>query len=264
MLPALLHEARGARRVVVLTADHGHVVEHESQQRPGGEGDRWRRPDGARGEGEIRIEGGRVLTPAGTNAMIAPWSERVRYGAKKAGYHGGVTLQEVLVPLCILAPSGMTVPGWRPMPPQLPEWWEPSAGAAIAVVPLPAPAPARKSETPQPDLFSALQPAAEDWTSALFASSTYKTQKTLAGRVAPEDNDIRRLLEALAERGGKLSKAAVAQRLDLAPLRVSGFLSAVRRVLNVDQAAVLALDEASGTVELNRSLLEIQFQLERR
>ena len=36
---------------------------------------------------------------------------------------------------------------------------------------------------------------------------------------------------------------------------VSGFINAAKRVLNVDQAAVLVLDETAGTVELNRELL---------
>ena len=42
---------------------------------------------------------------------------------------------------------------------------------------------------------------------------------------------------------------------------MGGLLSAVRRVLNVDQAEVLSVDDASGTVELNRTLLIQQFQL---
>ena len=35
----------------------------------------------------------------------------------------------------------------------------------------------------------------------------------------------------------------------------------LRRVLNVDQAAVLVLDETAGTVELNRDLLSRQFRV---
>jgi hypothetical protein len=44
-------------------------------------------------------------------------------------------------------------------------------------------------------------------------------------------------------------------------MRVSGFVNAARRVLNVDQTAVLALDEAAGAVEFNRELLSLQFNL---
>jgi hypothetical protein len=44
-------------------------------------------------------------------------------------------------------------------------------------------------------------------------------------------------------------------------LRLSGFINAARRVLNVDQSGILSLDETNAVVELNRKLLEIQFQL---
>ena len=70
---------------------------------------------------------------------------------------------------------------------------------------------------------------------------------------------MRKLLAAIDERGGKLSRAALAQRLGVAEMRIGGVLSAARRMLNVDQAAVMTVDEASGTVEINRSLLQQQF-----
>ncbi len=72
----------------------------------------------------------------------------------------------------------------------------------------------------------------------LFDASTYQQQKQLAARVAPMDQDMRRLLEMLDSRGGKLSKAALAQRLDLPLVRLSGFVNAARRVLNVDQSGI--------------------------
>jgi hypothetical protein len=42
LLLPLLREAREARRVVVITADHGHLLEDGTTQLPGGESDRWR------------------------------------------------------------------------------------------------------------------------------------------------------------------------------------------------------------------------------
>ena len=72
---------------------------------------------------------------------------------------------------------------------------------------------------------------------------------------------MRLLLEALAERGGKLSRTALANRLSLAEVRMGGLLSAVRRMLNVDQAAILTVDEAGGSVDLNITLLQQQFKL---
>ena len=42
-------------------------------------------------------------------------------------------------------------------------------------------------------------------------------------------------------------------------MRVSGFVNAARRLLNIDQAAVITLDETEGAVTLNRTLLDTQF-----
>jgi hypothetical protein len=98
------------------------------------------------------------------------------------------------------------------------------------------------------------------WIAALQATPVYVAQKALAARVAPADDEVRCLLEALAARGGKLSKAALAQRLGMPAMRISGFVNAAKRVLNVDQAAVLSLDETAATVELNRDLLVRQFR----
>jgi hypothetical protein len=119
---------------------------------------------------------------------------------------------------------------------------------------------------PQPDLFggaaAVVAPApGVHWIDALQASPAYLAQKALAARVAPADADVRSLLDALAARGGKLSKAALAQRLGMPAMRISGFVNAAKRVLNVDQAAVLVLDETAGTVELNRDLLSHQFRV---
>ncbi|MNV82703.1 hypothetical protein D3C71_1764540 [compost metagenome] len=102
---------------------------------------------------------------------------------------------------------------------------------------------------------------AQDWIGGLLASPIYASQRQLAARVALPDDKMRLLLEALAERGGKLSRTALANRLALAEVRMGGLLSAVRRMLNVDQAAVLTVDEAAGSVDLNITLLQQQFKL---
>jgi hypothetical protein len=95
----------------------------------------------------------------------------------------------------------------------------------------------------------------------LAGSPIYASQRQLAARVAPPDDKMRLLLTSLSERGGKLSRAALAHRLSLPEVRIGGLLSAVRRLLNVDQASVLTVDETAGTVELNVALLHQQFRL---
>ncbi len=54
---------------------------------------------------------------------------------------------------------------------------------------------------------------AQDWIGSLLASPIYASQRQLAARVALHDDKMRTLLEALTERGGKLSRSALANRL---------------------------------------------------
>lgn len=274
LLLPLLREAREARRVVIVTADHGHLLEDGSTQIPGGESDRWRLGGNPASTQELAISGGRVVTGDGANAVVCLWSESSRYAGRKNGYHGGLSPQEVTVPLSVFAPLGTSLAGWSAAPPNQPEWWElpllmqyqkPVAAAA------PHAKPARTKPVQveaQAGLFAPvdlplpeMDVIAPDWIAGLLASSIYASQRQLAARVALPDDKMRLLLEALAERGGKLSRTALANRLSLAEVRMGGLLSAVRRVLNVDQAAVLTVDEAAGSVELNITLLQQQFKL---
>ena len=271
LLKPLLHEARSAGRVLIVTSDHGHVIEEKTIQRGAPEGDRWRSYASPVQEGEIRLGGGRVRSPTGATEIVCAWSERLRYSAKKNGYHGGVSPQEVVVPLSVFLPPRVELAGWKPAPPAQPEWWEEGryAPPRPAAVVLSEPA-GKKKVKGQGELFpkgsdrGEARVAATDWVSLLLGTATYQQQRQLAARVAPQDAQMRQLLEALDTRGGKLTKTALAQRLGIALVRVSGSVNAARRVLNVDQSPVLSLDEAAGMVELNRELLEVQFQLRRR
>lgn len=272
----ILREAREARRVVVITADHGHMLEDGTTQTPGGESDRWRVGNDAVNNNEIVLTGGRVRTPNGATSVTCLWSESVRYAGRKNGYHGGVSPQEVTVPLTVLVPFGMTLPEWQPALPAQPEWWDlPNLATPQTSAPQRAAAPRTVSRQPAPpplgqhQLFdtpmapapSASPAQAEDWIDTLLQSQVYASQRSLAARVAPPDEQMRKMLTALAERGGKLSRAALAQRLSIPEIRLNGMLSAVRRILNVDQATVLLVDESAGTVELNRTLLLQQFRI---
>lgn len=277
LLLPLLREAREARRVVVITADHGHLLEDGTTQLAGGESDRWRPGTDGRGPHELVVSGGRVVSSDGSNAVVCLWGESTRYGGRKNGYHGGLSPQEVTVPLSVMVPLGMSLPGWTPAPPAQPEWWElppitkaKEAKPAFAGTIAPPVRPSGRKPTAQagqPQLFDTTElppapaPAAPDWISALLSGAIYASQRKLAARVALPDDTMRSLLTALSERGGKLSRAALAQRLSLPEMRLGGMLSAVRRMLNVDQAPVLVVDEAAGTVELNLALLQQQFRL---
>lgn len=274
LLLPLLREAREARRVVIITADHGHLLEDGTTQISGGESDRWRLGRTASSPQELAVSGGRVVTGDGSNAVVCLWGESSRYASRKNGYHGGVSPQEVTVPLSVFVPLGTSLAGWSPAPANQPEWWELppllQSRTPVAIAPQHA-RPTRKRPVQteaQAGLFAPVDlplpevdALAQDWIVGLLTSPIYASQRQLAARVALPDDKMRLLLEALAERGGKLSRTALANRLSLAEVRMGGVLSAARRVLNVDQAAVLTVDETAGSVELNITLLQQQFRL---
>lgn len=279
LLMPLLREAREARRVIVITADHGHLLEDGTTQINSGSSpdklsDRWRPGSDAHSPHEVGLSGGRVVSADNSKTVVCLWGESTRYAGRKNGYHGGASPQEVTVPLSVIVPLGMSLSGWQLAPPAQPEWWElPHLAPATALAVAPTPAPRRKAPAPavaQPSLFepqedaplsSSAPQADDDWIGALLASAIYASQKQLAARVALPDDKMRLLLMSLSERGGKLTRAALAQRLALPEVRLGGLLSAVRRMLNVDQAPVLTVDESAGTVELNRALLLQQFRV---
>ena len=119
----LLAAAAEAGRVVVLTADHGHVLDNgrsTARPQPTQGGERWRTAEKPPTDGEIEITGPRVVLGGGT--VVMPFDERIRYGPPKHGYHGGATAEEVLVPVEVLARRLPT--GWTFRPTTSPPWWD--------------------------------------------------------------------------------------------------------------------------------------------
>jgi hypothetical protein len=133
-LRPLLDRARLAGRVVVLTSDHGHVIERRAgAQRPFPEISSGRSRSlagGPAGAGEVLVEGRRVLEHGG-RAVLAV-DELLRYGPLKAGYHGGASPAEVVVPVAFLVPGAVPagVDLLRLAPPQEPAWWSDTPSTA--------------------------------------------------------------------------------------------------------------------------------------
>lgn len=288
LIKPLLYEARNAGRLVLITADHGHLIDEATHvlANPGQDklgannsspttADRWRTVSGAPVSAEeIMLSGGRVMPPNGQRHIVVPWSETLRYGSRKNGYHGGISLQEMLVPITLLTTGNALPEGFRHAPSAVPAWWELAAETCSPSADSKAPAKAVSKKAKQPNAIDSGQqalfelPALEviqvtagekDWITSLLESSAFLSQKQWVARAAVKDEEIRALLEALSDRGGKISKQALAARLSMPLMRVSGFVNAARRLLNVDQAAVITLDETEGAVTLNRTLLDMQF-----
>jgi len=268
LLRELLDAARTSGRAVVLTSDHGHLLDDDSAFQGREAGERWREDVNEPGAGEVRIEGRRVLAQ-GRSSIIVPWSERTRYGPRKNGYHGGVTAQEAVLPLAVLVWGDIGPRGFVEAPLAHPDWWFEPMGAAVPrrAAPPPTVTPPRTGRPlldalESPERVSVPVEKEPWWISGLLASDRYGEQRQLSsGRGLPPDEEVRRLLLALAERGGRMTRAALAQRLGIPSIRLAGAIAATRRLLNVDGLQVLELDEPSETIILNRPLLEQQFEL---
>ena len=278
----LLDRARNAGRIVVLTADHGHVVERrQGTQRayPEISSGRSRAATGPVGEGEVLVAGPRVLRHDG-RAVLAV-DEQLRYGPLKAGYHGGGAPAEAVVPVAVLVPGAIPedVASLHLAPPQEPTWWIDQVAAAdpVAVaVSTPAAPPrrpaanySRRRQEAVPTLFD--EPTAEPAPdrqavqrspvpAAVLRSAAYGAQKKIAGRVSVTDDQVRGLLDALvAATGHRLVPARAAAALAVSPVMLRGAILHVQRLLNVEGYPVLRVDADGSTVVLDEALLREQF-----
>lgn len=101
----------------------------------------------------------------------------------------------------------------------------------------------------------------DEWIEALLESSRYREQTRANERTALPEDRVREFLRAVAERSGRVTRVALAQRLGVSLPRVSGVVAAIRKVLNVEGYQVVAADEGSDTIALNMDLLRVQFEL---
>lgn len=266
-LREVLQVAAEAGRAIILTSDHGHVLEHKTALRQGMSigGDRYREDGGAPKDGEIGVSGARIQTALGRPSIVAAWSRDIRYSSKKRGYHGGVSPQEIVVPIAVLRHLSSTAPaGWRDISPSpyLPDWWklerEPMVESELATASEPT---VEAKQVAGLALFdhAAVSSQSEDWIAKLLDGEIYKVQSTRAVRGVPDRELVTKLLQVLSARGGSMPREALAERLGMPLLRLNGLVPNLARVFNVDGYDVLALDTTSGTVTLNVTLLRKQF-----
>lgn len=292
-LRALLDYARYQGRAVIITSDHGHVLDRDTSSRPVVEpaSARHRTDPAPATDGEVELTGPRVVVDGGR--VVALWDPRARYLPRQAGYHGGASLAEVTVPLLALLPLGAAAPpGWRLLGPQQPEWWssatvEPAPDtAAESGTPAVAAGPARRERSgarrniPAPEPGTTLfelptaEPPAEaappavpapseghgGLVDALLGSEMFEAQHALTPRKVPISK-IRGALTALLDANGVLPAVLVAEKAGEQPARATGFVTTLQRIFNVDNFAVLSLVDDGRTVRLDLPLLREQFQL---
>lgn len=286
-LRPLLEAARRAGRTVIITSDHGHVIERrdgELRKHEATHGSRARADQGSVGEGEVRVSGPRVLTGEG-KAVLAV-NERVRYGPLNAGYHGGGSPAEVVVPVMVLhageARDGVAL---TTMGNVEPAWWQPTSTGDMPE----SPAVRVESEVRKPTVKELQEPsggeglfeiseavppemvrpepvtaptdtAAIKLARAVTSSKAFAQQRAIAGRVPVTDDKITALLTALLSAPDRrISAQQAAGELGVASNRLRGALPLLKRVLDVEGYVVLNYEQESADVVLDEAMLREQF-----
>ncbi|HEX5543373.1 MAG TPA: BREX-2 system phosphatase PglZ [Micromonospora sp.] len=269
-------------RVVIIVSDHGHVVDRgpEAVVRPGGDGaNRWRPATSPPDDGEVLASGSRV--GLGGGSVVLPWREELRYGSRKAGYHGGAAPAEAVIPLLMFSTTETAVAGWSGAPVSSPDWWR---EALPEPAPAPTAAPVRRPRQRRPaeqseSLFELLAvpadasaaappaaaaeppaPAAPTLVDALLASDRYAQRR--GTRTPLPDERVAALVGALLGGGGRATLDTLAARSGVPAHRIGGAITALRRLLQVEGYPVVTLDPDGRTVLLDKELLVEQFDLE--
>lgn len=294
----LLRVAAAQGMAVILTSDHGHVVDrHGSKVDTAVEpaSARHRLPgDGPLADREIALSGPRVVWPEPGASIVALWDADSRYTALKAGYHGGASLAEFTIPVLAFLPFGAEPPkGWRELGDQRPVWWAPeevgraplpserTAQLVVGATPSVPKRPTGKSQKKQAELArthealfdvglttggddALLTPTlvsrTEALVTALLDSETYQGQLGGLAR-KPQQEQVHKAVAALLEAGGTLPVTALAQRAGMPVTRGDGFAAVLRQLLNYDGVQVLETLPDGRTLRLHEALLREQFGL---
>lgn len=260
LLAEVLDHAGRAGRAVILTSDHGHVLERDSAKLPGDAGERYRTAAVPAAEGELLADGPRVRALM-ESAIVVPWREDFRYAVKKNGYHGGVSRQEMIVPLGIWTPPGLELPDpdYLPSIPAWPGWWD-ADGQVAPPQSVPAQPPTkRKAPEASGDLFAPRQDGG--LADALVTSKVFGHQQSRVGRMALDPQRLAVLVQTLENGGGRARIEELARAIEMPAVRMRGVVSILQRTLNIDGFPVVTFEQATGTVLLDLPLLRTQFQL---
>lgn len=269
----LVRACEASGRAIVLVSDHGHLVDESTVQLSGhGAGDlrpasRWRGTDGSVRPGELEARGPRVLVPGG--ACVVAADERVRYGGRHAGYHGGVTVQELACPLHLLVHTGSDegLTDWVPLDFSVPRWWRfdlESGDPAPRTNTVPRPRTRQRAEAVgETGLFV---PVSGSWLEGLFASEVYKAQRSNAGRAQLSDAQVKQIIDSMLGQGqggaapAKITEQALASRLELSISDTRRRVTLLRNLLNVDGYEVLSQSDRDS-LALDVELLKTQFAI---
>jgi hypothetical protein len=250
-LRPLLDAASRTSRPVVLCSDHGHVRQPANAKAAvAGESARWRSGTVA-SEGEVALTGPRVLDG---DSVIAAVDERIRYRSKKAGYHGGASLAEMVIPVQVYVPTAKArAEHWvvyDSAAAHQPEWWSnPVRGVETSVK------PKRRKET-----GPVAAPLFEEASLGrrICESATY-TAQIQGVRRAPGSTEVAAIIDAAAAAGGVIAATQIGRIANKGTASINGYISQLQRALNIDGTQVLATQDDGASVRLDLELLRQQF-----
>ncbi len=227
--PALRVALKAGRRVLI-TADHGHSPYIDKSLRAGsGKTPRYT----ALGKHDVAPEGFIEIDLAGLGGpperRAFAWQSGVYLGGPQVGFHGGVALEEVVVPLAWIERDGLHA--------DEPSWWHGRGTLADfatevkpVLPPIVTPLPSDRAPTKPKAQLSLFEPADR--------ASSLPLPDTLIDRLSMDERSILVLLRDT----GSARASELAQRLNKNPGRLNGLMRALRRTLHAE-GYVLFTDE---------------------
>ena len=210
-----LKAALEAGRRVLITADHGHSPFVNKELRRG-KASTPRFTELKAGEkapdGFLEIDVAGLGGPPAKRAFA--WESGVYLGSQQVGFHGGCSLEEMVVPLAWLRQHGLAA--------DEPAWWFgfgviPDAPQPPRPAKLPVSTPAPERPAPQYDLFDPSDKA-----------DSLPLSEGVLGKLS---NDEKAVLVLIKE-NGEARATELAQRLNKNPGRLNGLLAKLRRTLH--------------------------------
>ncbi len=258
-LKSLLQLASAHGRDVLVVADHGYIWDGGTNIEGAGKSARHRELPPAASDGEFEVQGDMINRSGEGKKLVVACSERIRYTGNKRGYHGGVSLQELVAPCILLTTRPPDSERWTSLSMDKPAWWhfrdEEARVAATAHDPTPA------SDDPQMSFFVP-QKSGElaPWIAKLLASKTFdERRRGLKGSF--DDDQLATLFATLDANQNRAYVATLAEAIEMPLVRMRRRIPTLQKLLNVEGFRALDFDRSEDVVRLDRDTLKHQFHL---
>ena len=271
-LAQILESASVGERTIILTSDHGNVIELNQTRKIGEKivgGDRYRE-DGeiVDVDHEVRIEGQRIEQATGKAAVVVAATDQVRYASKKAGYHGGCADMEIVIPLAVLQRNANDAPdGWDFVDLVPPQWWHLETSETPQSTATPKPRSKKRAKAKEPEepllfelpLANETQPEESHWVCELLACSVFEAQLESLGRTPLKKEMIHSFLKIMDQRKGAAPMTILASEMGLPAMRLRGMIAQLRRLFNIDGYEIVSEETETSRVLFDTSMALKQF-----